>query len=199
MKKLIIALLFMVGVAYSAIDTTGTTKFIYGNQLSSDSTLHYNVRSVTKGNGFWFYDSLWTGNYTLDSTSTMTTTDTTVILDTVYARTSVIIPLNFDYDWLQIAVYDSGTYLDDTLKIERGVIIYDSKTATASDTVWYGVNFKDSTFTDVSTLVPVDDNSTHLYTIWDAIMGLYKISITNVEVVANRVTYIWGSAKKRNK
>lgn len=198
MKKLLILFLLLTGIGYSATDTTGTVKYVYRQTLSPTvSTEHFNVRSFADGNGFWFYDSLWTGDYILPNDTTFSGSDTIVILDTLYARTSVIIPLNFNYDWLQVAVYDTGTTYDDSLKIERGIIRYSGRVAI--DTVWHGLNFRDSTNTDITTNIPVDDDAHHLYTIWDAVMGLYKITITNVEAVINRATYIWGAGKKANK
>jgi hypothetical protein len=150
-------------------------------------------------NGFSINDSLWTTLYVPDTTFVINsdgdTTSTTI--DTSLAVTSKYIPLNFAYDWGFISIEDTGTTYDDSLIVEQGVIGYVGSPSRPikSDTTWYQIPLKDSTWTIVTAPV-VDDNSIHGYLIFTPLMDLIRIKLTNVEAVENRVTYIRGVFKR---
>lgn len=164
-------------------------------------TLHYTSETVTtyfddSGLGLWFNDSLWNAIYVPAEDTTITAGgDTTIVIDTFYTRSSAVLPLNFAYDWVYIALYDSGTTYDDSVAIRQGLIRYVNKIK--SDTTWHDLVVKDSSWTEVNILV--DDNAVHGYLVFTPAMECISINLINAEAVENRVLRFWGSAKKRDK
>lgn len=162
-------------------------------------TLHTLPSAITTYNddsnsGLWFNDSLWNDIYVPAEDTIITAGgDTTIVIDTFATRSSGYITLDFQYEWVYLVVQDTGTTYDDSLLVKQGTIKYANKIK--SDTTWQNIPAKDSTFTTVNVLV--DDNSVHGYLIYTPAMDLIKFELINAEAVANRVTRIWGSAKKK--
>lgn len=155
----------------------------------------FNWYESKNGNGFSFNDSVWTQIYVPDTTFSYQA-DTTWAIDTSAARASLVIPLQYTYEWIMIAVQDTGATYDDTLVVESGLIRFTGETndPTYSDTTWHNIPVKDSTWAEVNILV--DDNSVHAYLIWYPLFDMIRIRKTNVEAVENWVTYVWGTAKR---
>lgn len=162
-------------------------------------TLHTLPSAITTYNddsngGLWFNDSLWNAIYVPAEDTTITAGgDTTIVIDTFAVRSSAILTLKFQYDWVYIVLYDSGATYDDSVLIKQGTIKYANKIK--SDTTWQNIPVKDSTFTIVNTLV--DDSAVHGYLVFTPAMDLMSIDLVNAEAVENRVLRFWGSAKKK--
>ena len=190
MKKLIligVILLSAIGWGQSDNDTS--------------HTLHYTSATMTEYNddsnqGLWFNDSLWNTIYVPAEDTVITAGgDTTIVIDTFYTRSSMVLPLNFQYDWVYIVVYDTGATYTDSLLVKQGMIRYVNKKP--NDTTWTNIPVKDSTFGTVNILA--NSNSVYGYLVYTPGMECISINLTNAEAVENRVTRIWGSAKKRDR
>ena len=192
MKKLILFLLFSTPLIMGfPIDTTGTTI------TPADAS------PVMSGNNAIYVDSLWNGVYVLTVDSQFTTTDTTVILDTMSAHASATIPLNYDYDWATLTVIDTGTTYTDSCSVN--FLAYDyTKTVTRrspeytkNNSFASQVNFmRDSTWANTN-LVP-DNNSVHSYTLFVGGLDALYISMDNAVTVDNRIwKYILQLTRKK--
>ena len=109
------------------------------------------------------------------------------------ADTIHYIPLNFDYDWMNITAIDTGSTFTDSVVVEYATYNYTRKTGTTrrfeiSDTNWNDVQFmKDSIWSDVDIMANAGANSS--YTIFVGGYHLIRIRMTNAEVVADRVWF----------
>lgn len=189
MKKLLMLLAFLITplLGQSDNDTSNTT-----HTLSSAITT-YNDDS---NSGLWFNDSLWNAIYVPAEDTVITAGgDTTIVIDTFATRGSAVLPLNFQYDWVYIALYDSGATYDDSVVVRQGLIRYVNKIK--SDTTWHDIVVKDSTWTEVN--IMVDDNSVHGYLVFTPAMECISVNLINTEAVENRVLRFWGSAKRRDR
>ena len=113
---------------------------------------------------------------TLKQSSTASTVDT---ID--------YIPLNYEYDWLNITVIDTGATYTDSLVAEYPTHSYTLKSGTTrrweiSDTTWADVQFmKDSTWGDVDVMANSDAISGYRIFVGDYLE--VRIRMTNVEVI----------------
>lgn len=138
-------------------------------------------------NGFYWADSLYQ-----DYTGVTDSTVSTQVLD-----------LNFNYEWANITISDTGTTYDDTLYIEKGYkeLIADTNRVgnipMITDTLWYPIQFiRDSTWTNITQPL-VDDASVHTYTGFVGDAELLRLRQANVQIIANRVTRFWVTLSRK--
>lgn len=176
MKSLIVALIFL-GMGYAlAIDTTGVSRAPIQSQ------------PVDRGQGLSWVDSLWNGVYVLPVDSQFRSADTLVVLDTLTAQASATLNLNFDYDWMNITVQDSGDTYDDSCIVEY-------KNA-GSD--WQPVQFmRDSSWTNVNGRFLIDDSSVKSYSIFVGLYEQIRVRMLNATLVDNRVFRFWAQASRK--
>lgn len=140
---------------------------------------------LDKGNAFILYDSLWNDIY---------------VPDTVAAQTFVEIPLNYQYEWLNLTAIDSGTTYDDSIMVEYPIykVRLTSGKMAVRDTVWQPVQFiRDSSWTNISGGLLVDDNSTKSYQIFVANYPSIRIRMINATLVENRVFWFIAQANRK--
>lgn len=128
-------------------------------------------------NGYYWADSLYQDYPSV--------TDSTV--------TERILDLNFNFDWANITLSDTGASYDDTVYIDKGfkVLIPDTNQvgnkSMISDTLWYAIQFiRDSTWTN-ATQPFVDDALIRTFTAFVGDAELLRIRLANVTIVAGRV------------
>ena len=181
MKKLIILVALLIAPLISAAtDTTGSTKASVSSQ------------PVDWGQGIFWVDSLWNGVYVLPNDSVFTATDTTVVLDTLSAQTTVELTLNFEYDWLTVTIIDTGTTYTDSCVAEFAAYEFGKKNVrgfvqdTIKSTHWNAVNFlRDSTWTN-GNFAP-NNNLEQTYTAFVGGVAKIRFRMTNAEAVENRI------------
>lgn len=114
--------------------------------------------------------------------------DTVGVDDTTSACTYKTLTLKYRYDYMTIAMKDTGAAYDDSIRVEY--------THPDSD-VWYPVHsIKDST--DSTVVQPiVDDDSQHSYLLFVGSYWRIRISLINTEAYNNRVFYFKLQAAKK--
>ena len=119
--------------------------------------------------------------------------------DTTVAKTTVYIPLDFEYEWLVLTAIDTGATYDDSVKIWGTYYELKPTQLEVSDTSQTSVIYlRDSTWTQLTAaLLPVDDASIHTYTVWAGALGGIILELSNVEAVNNRVWYFKLQATKK--
>jgi len=180
MKKLILFILLLCTPIFAgvAIDTSGST------------ITRPESQSFDKGTGILWTDSLWNGVYVLPVDSQFYATDTIVVLDTLTAHTSVMIPLDFEYDFGNITCIDTSTTID-TVRLEYAVFDYGLKSGTtrrfeATDTTWQLLPYvRDSSWANTG-LTP-DGESIHSYSFWVGDQSLIRVYMANAVIVNNGV------------
>jgi len=122
-----------------------------------------------------------------------------LVSDTLYQTSATVsdtleyIPLNYDYEWLNITVSDTGSSLTDSLVVEYPTHNYTLKSGTTrrweiSDTTWSSVHFmRDSTWTNVNVMAKSNGTASYKIHVGDY-LGV-RIRMTNVQVVANRACW----------
>jgi hypothetical protein len=111
--------------------------------------------------------------------------------DTLTARETVYIPLNFEYEWVTLTAIDTGATYDDSVKIWGTYYEVTPNQLEVEDTSETSMPYlRDSTWTQLTTsLLPVDDSSIHTYTIWAGALGGIILELSNVEVVYSRTWF----------
>lgn len=176
MRKLLIALMLLTGVSFAQ------------NYLE-------------RANGFVVYDSLWNGIYVPDTVFAISGTDTLgSMIDTSAAQTTVEIPLDYNFEWLNLTAIDSGTTYDDSIKVEYP--IYTVKLVlgkmAVTDTIWQPVQFiRDSSWTNISGALLVDDNSTKSFQIYVGDYPSIRVRMVNATLVDNRVWRFLAQASRK--
>jgi len=115
--------------------------------------------------------------------------DTVGVDDTTAAVLSKSWTPKMQYEWLTIAKIDTGTTYDDTLWVKYQL---------PYQTGWYPVEYtKDSTWSDITQPLPIDDASQHSFKIY--IADYYKLGffITNTALDTGWVSYFKISANKK--
>lgn len=189
MKKIFFVLLLSLGhmgFTFGAIDTTGTTLPAKGNLPS------------VMGDGTFWVDSLWNGIYVLPNDTIIVGSDTTVVLDTLDAQTSVEILLDFKYDFITLTVSDTGTTYTDSCRLDFASYEFTTKTnKIIENTHWNSLNFlRDSTWTNTN-LTP---NNALIQTYTGFVGNLHKIRLVmlNATIVDNRVwKFILQASRKK--
>lgn len=183
MKRLILLFCLLPVLLFGAIDTTGTT------------TTPPPINPINFGQGVIYNDSLWNGVYVLPNDTSITGSDTTVVLDTLSAKASVIIPLGFEYEWAVITVIDTGTTYTDSCSISFLAYTFnqDNSRRVPRDTIASSIEqvipfFRDTSWTNVSnTAFPPDNSSVHSYQLAVGGLAAIKIEMNNAEIVNNKI------------
>ena len=157
--------------------------------------------SMNIGSTFVVYDSLWNDIYVPDTVFAISGTDTLgSMIDTSEAQTVVIIPLGGEYDWLTLTAIDTGTTYDDSIMVEYSnykVALTSGKMAVI-DTVWQPVQFiRDSSWTNISGALLVDDNSTKSFQIFVGDYESIRVRMINATAVENRVWRFIAQANRK--
>ena len=177
MKKLLaLLILFTIGI----------------NAQNEDLSLIYT------NNGLFWSDSLWNGNYATTDTLFSYQEDTTYTVDTLAARTTAYLDLNFSYDWMNITAIDTGTVYTDSCKIEYGVITVGKSGSNVIeiDTVWQPVQFmRDSSWTNTN-LIP-DNSSVKSYKVYVGDYELIRARMLNATVLNQRIWKFYASLSRK--
>jgi len=156
---------------------------------------------MDRGNSFILYDSLSNAIYVPDTVFAISGTDTLgSMIDTSAAKTTVEIPLNFDFEWLNLTAIDSGTTYDDSIKVEYPIytVAITSGKMAVTDTIWQPVQFiRDSSWTNISGGLLVDDNSTKSFQIFVANYPSIRVNMVNTVAVENRVWRFIAQANRK--
>jgi hypothetical protein len=121
------------------------------------------------------------------------------MIDTSLAQTSVEIPLDYQYEWLNLTLIDTGTTYDDSIKVEYPIYTFKkvSGKLAITDTVWQPVQFiRDSSWTNISGVL-VDDNSVKSYRIFVADYPSIRVSMVNATLVNNRIFWLMAQANRK--
>lgn len=161
--------------------------------------------SWDKSTALWVSDSLWNDIYVPDTLFAISGTDTLgTLIDTSVAQTSVEIPLDYQYEWLNLTCIDSGATYDDSIMVEYPIYKF-AKSSTnprqplaVTDTVWQPVQFiRDSSWTNISGALLVDDNSTKSYQIFVANYPSIRVRMINATLVENRIFWFMAQANRK--
>lgn len=180
MRKLLVALILLVGISHAQ-------------------------NSWDKSTALWVSDSLWNGIYVPDTVFAISGTDTLgSMIDTSVAQTSVEIPLDYQYEWLNLTCIDSGATYDDSIMVEYPIYKF-AKSITnprqplaVTDTIWHPVHFiRDSSWTNISGALLVDDNSTKSFQIFVANYPSIRVRMLNATLVDNRIFWFMAQANRK--
>ena len=129
------------------------------------------------GTGEYLSDSLW-NNYLVDTVG---------VDDTLFTpKTSVMIPLDFSYDFGNITAIDTGSSYTDTAVVQYA--IFDRNKTGMIDTIWQPLQFmRDSSWTNTN-LIPTAA-SVKSYSFFVGDKSLIRVYMTNVEAIINRIFY----------
>lgn len=181
MKKLIILVALLIApLINAATDTTGTSSTKGVSQ------------SIPWGQGVIWADSLWEASWLVPNDTTIAGSDTTIVLDTISARLTFEIPLDYEYDWMTLTAIDTGATYTDSSVVEFAAYEFGKKNVrgfpqdTISTTHWNTANFlRDSTWTNVTTIAGADLETS--YTAFVGGLAKIRVRIINAEAVENRV------------
>jgi len=176
MRKLLVALILLVGISHAQ-------------------------NSWDKSTALWVSDSLWNGIYVPDTVFAISGTDTLgSMIDTSLAQTVVEIPLDYQYEWLNLTCIDSGTTYDDSIMVEYPIYKFSKASGklAVTDTVWQPVQFiRDSSWTNISGALLVDDNSIKSYQIFVANYPSIRVRMVNATLVDNRIFWLMAQANRK--